>query len=156
MFNRPYKCPVCFSVFRTESGMKSHLAHSHETPAALEAQSKAYEAKLLHTEAENKELKITLNTAMTNQLASLQTQAELVEEMKKLRGALDSQQQQLLILELFIALNSKGNLPDLTPLLSGQNNKTGASDSNEKPQLGNSDGGSIDSNSNTDDNPHDL
>jgi hypothetical protein len=46
MEDKPYKCPKCFSGFKTESGMKCHLGRQHETPAALDAIGKDYEAKL--------------------------------------------------------------------------------------------------------------
>jgi len=57
MVSRPYKCPLCHSAFRNESGMKWHLAHRHEIPAAIDALGKDYEAKASALEKENSELK---------------------------------------------------------------------------------------------------
>ena len=45
MVSRPYKCPLCHSAFRNESGMKWHLAHRHEIPNAFDALGKDYEIK---------------------------------------------------------------------------------------------------------------
>jgi chromosome segregation ATPase len=57
MVSRPYKCPLCHSAFRNESGMKWHLAHRHEIQAATDALGKDYEAKASALEKENSELK---------------------------------------------------------------------------------------------------
>lgn len=57
MVSRPYKCPLCHSVFRNESGMKWHVAHGHEIPAALDALGKEYEAKVANLNEENTMLK---------------------------------------------------------------------------------------------------
>jgi hypothetical protein len=57
MVSRPYKCPLCHSAFRNESGMMWHLAHKHEIPAAQDALGKKYEAKLSAIEEKNSELK---------------------------------------------------------------------------------------------------
>jgi DNA repair exonuclease SbcCD ATPase subunit len=57
MVNRPYSCPLCHSAFRNESGMKWHLAHKHEIPAALDALGKKYDEKLSALEKENSQLK---------------------------------------------------------------------------------------------------
>ena len=53
MVSRPYKCPLCHSTFRNESGMKWHLAHRHEIPAAFDALGKDYEAKIADLNQEN-------------------------------------------------------------------------------------------------------
>ncbi len=34
MPSRQYKCPLCHSAFRNESGMKWHIAHKHEIELA--------------------------------------------------------------------------------------------------------------------------
>lgn len=57
MVSRPYSCPLCHSAFRNESGMKWHLAHKHEIPAAIDALGKDYEAKASALEKENSQLK---------------------------------------------------------------------------------------------------
>ena len=57
MVSRPYKCPLCHSAFKNESGMKWHLAHRHEIPAAFDALGKEYEAKVSALEKENTQLK---------------------------------------------------------------------------------------------------
>jgi len=46
MVERPYKCPLCHSAFRNESGMKWHLAHRHEVPRAFDALNENYESKI--------------------------------------------------------------------------------------------------------------
>lgn len=61
MVDRPYKCPLCHSAFRNESGMKWHVAHRHEVPAALDALGKDYEAKTASLKEENSQLKQKLN-----------------------------------------------------------------------------------------------
>ena len=61
MVDRPYKCPLCHSAFRNESGMKWHVAHRHEVPAALDALGKDYEAKTTSLKEENSQLKQKLN-----------------------------------------------------------------------------------------------
>jgi len=57
MVNRPYKCPLCHSAFRNESGMKWHIAHRHEIPTAFDALGKDYEAKTTNLLEENAALK---------------------------------------------------------------------------------------------------
>ena len=53
MVSRPYKCPLCHSTFRNESGMKWHLAHRHEIPNAFDALGKDYEDKIVNLSQEN-------------------------------------------------------------------------------------------------------
>lgn len=53
MVSRPYKCPLCQSAFRNESGMKWHISHRHEIPAAFDALGKDYEAKIANLNQEN-------------------------------------------------------------------------------------------------------
>ena len=57
MPSRAYKCPLCHSAFRNESGMKWHLAHRHEVPTAFDALGKEYETKLVSLQDENTLLK---------------------------------------------------------------------------------------------------
>ncbi len=57
MVSRPYKCPLCHSTFRNESGMKWHIAHRHEIPTAFDALGKDYEAKVTNLQEENALLK---------------------------------------------------------------------------------------------------
>ncbi len=57
MPDRQYKCPLCHSAFRNESGMKWHLAHRHEIPAAFDALGKDYETKIAGLQQENDLLK---------------------------------------------------------------------------------------------------
>ena len=57
MVSRPYKCPLCHSAFKNESGMKWHLIHRHEIPAAFDALGKEYDAKVSALEQENGQLK---------------------------------------------------------------------------------------------------
>ena len=63
MPSRPYKCPVCHSAFRNESGMKWHLAHRHEVPGAVDALDKKYETKIVGLQDENTLLKQKLERA---------------------------------------------------------------------------------------------
>ena len=57
MVSRPYKCPLCHSTFRNESGMKWHIAHRHEIPNAFDAIGKDYETKTTSLLEENALLK---------------------------------------------------------------------------------------------------
>ena len=57
MVSRPYKCPLCHSTFRNESGMKWHIAHRHEMPTAFDALGKDYETKATNLLEENNLLK---------------------------------------------------------------------------------------------------
>ncbi len=57
MPNRPYKCPLCHSVFKTESGMKWHIAHRHEIPTAFDTLCQDYEAKTGSLQDDNIRLK---------------------------------------------------------------------------------------------------
>ena len=57
MVSRPYKCPLCHSTFRNESGMKWHIAHRHEIPTAFDALGKDYETKTTSLLEENALLK---------------------------------------------------------------------------------------------------
>ncbi len=57
MVSRPYKCPLCHSTFRNESGMKWHIAHRHEIPNAFDALGKDYETKTTSLLEENALLK---------------------------------------------------------------------------------------------------
>lgn len=61
MPNRPYKCPLCHSVFRTESGMEWHIAHRHQIPTAFDALGKDYEAKTMSLQNDNAQLKQKLD-----------------------------------------------------------------------------------------------
>lgn len=69
MVSRPYKCPLCQSAFRNESGMKWHISHRHEIPAAFDALGKDYEAKTANLNQENALLK--------EQVKQLQNELEL-------------------------------------------------------------------------------
>ena len=57
MVSRPYKCPLCHSTFRNESGMKWHIAHRHEIPTAFDLLGKDYETKTTSLLEENALLK---------------------------------------------------------------------------------------------------
>lgn len=57
MVSRPYKCPLCHSTFRNESGMNWHLSHRHEIPAAIDALGKEYEERIRNLQEENVTLK---------------------------------------------------------------------------------------------------
>ena len=87
MVSRPYKCPLCHSAFRNESGMKWHIAHRHEIPTAFDALGKDYEDKIRNLQEENVTLKkkieqLERELAQTN-VALIREQAEKMEEMAK-------------------------------------------------------------------------
>jgi hypothetical protein len=79
MVSRPYECPLCQSAFRSESGMKWHLVHRHETPAAFDALAKDYQAKDAKLVEDNGLLKKTADQLEAEldqvKLALLQEQA---------------------------------------------------------------------------------
>ena len=84
MVSRPYKCPLCHSAFKVESGMKWHLAHRHEIPAATDALGKDYEDKVTYLREENAQLiekidKLEKVLSQTN-LAFMQEQGERIKE----------------------------------------------------------------------------
>ncbi len=60
MVSRPYKCPLCNSAFRNESGMKWHIAHRHEIPTAFDALGKDYEATTTSLREEKHQLEVKL------------------------------------------------------------------------------------------------
>lgn len=91
MPERPYKCSVCHSTFRNESGMKWHMAHRHEIPVAFDALGKDYEAKIASIEEENiqKEQQLVQVRAelIENQIALLEersARAEALAQVKRL------------------------------------------------------------------------
>ena len=51
------KCPLCLSSFRTESGMKWHLMHKHEVPAAMDAIGKEYKVQIEELQVQIDQLK---------------------------------------------------------------------------------------------------
>ncbi len=53
MVSRAYKCPLCNSAFRNESGMKWHIAHRHEIPTAFDALGKDYETRITNLHEKN-------------------------------------------------------------------------------------------------------
>ena len=90
MVSRPYKCPLCHSAFRNESGMKWHIAHRHEIPNAFDALGKDYEAKVAKLSEENVLLKkeveqLEKDLAQAN-VALMQEQAERLEESAQVIG----------------------------------------------------------------------
>ena len=89
MVSRPYKCPLCHSTFRNESGMKWHIAHRHEIPTAFDALGKDYETKTTSLLEENallekkvKQLEMALEQAkidlMQERVEKLQEAAEVI------------------------------------------------------------------------------
>ena len=87
MVSRPYKCPLCHAAFRNESGMKWHIAHRHEIPAAFDALGKDYECKITNMQEENALLKKKLEQLemelQETKIALVQEQAEKIEEAAK-------------------------------------------------------------------------
>lgn len=53
MVNRPYQCPECSRVFKTESGRKWHLTHQHEINRAINMLDGEWESKLSGLKDEN-------------------------------------------------------------------------------------------------------
>ena len=84
MVSRPYKCSLCNSAFRNESGMKWHIAHRHEIPTAFDALGKDYEAKTINLQEENVLLKKKLEQIERElertQIALIQEQGERSKE----------------------------------------------------------------------------
>ena len=93
MLEKPYKCPVCHSSFRTESGMMSHLSRQHETDRAVDEVRKTYEVIIAEQnkdiaqnkqEAENSRALALRTTSDNARLISLVT--SLQDEIKDLRA----------------------------------------------------------------------
>ena len=84
MVSRPYKCPLCTSAFRNESGMKWHIAYRHEIPNAFDALGKEYEANALSLKEENalfrKNLEQLTRELERTKLALLKEQEEKLKE----------------------------------------------------------------------------
>lgn len=87
MVNRPYKCPLCNSAFRNESGMQWHIAHRHQIPTAFDALGKEYEAKYTNLLDENAMLKKKVEQIETelqkSQMDLIQVQVEKTEQLVK-------------------------------------------------------------------------
>ena len=77
MVSRSYKCPLCHSTFRNESGMKWHIAHRHEIPNAFDALGKDYETKTASLLEENALLKKKVKQL---EMALEQAQIDLMQE----------------------------------------------------------------------------
>ena len=75
MVSRPYKCPLCHSVFRNESGMKWHIAHRHDIPTAFDALGKDQAAKTLSLQSENQALRNNVEV-LTRELERTRTDLE--------------------------------------------------------------------------------
>jgi peptidoglycan hydrolase CwlO-like protein len=88
MVSRPYKCSLCHSVFRDESGMKWHIAHGHEIPAAFDALGKDYEAKTLKLQEENSMLRKNLEEIKTEldrtRMTLLQERGERADDLARI------------------------------------------------------------------------
>ena len=78
MPDRPYKCPLCHSVFRNESGMKWHIAHRHEIPTAFDTLGKDYETKIVGLQDETIQLKEKLDRV---ERELLETKLKLAEKV---------------------------------------------------------------------------
>lgn len=77
MVSRPYKCPLCHSAFRNESGMKWHIAHRHEIPTAFDVLGKDYDAMVTKLSEENSLLKKKVEEL---KMALKQTEIDLLQE----------------------------------------------------------------------------
>ena len=108
MVSRPYKCPLCHSVFRNESGMKWHIAHRHEIPTAFDALGKDYEIKTTTLLEENALLKKKVKQL---EMALEQTQIDLLQERgEKLKEAAEVMKLNNDIQKMVMALVFRDNL----------------------------------------------
>ena len=105
MSDRPYKCPLCHSHFRNESGMKWHVAHRHELPAALDALGKDYEAKTKSLQEENTQLKQRVDQ-IERELEYTEV-ASLKEKAAKLAANAEIEQLNKDLLKMTIALAAR-------------------------------------------------
>jgi len=82
MVSRPYKCPLCHSAFRNESGMKWHISHRHEIPAAFDALGKDYKAEITNLNQEivlkNKKAEQLEKELQETQIALMREKAEKI------------------------------------------------------------------------------
>jgi hypothetical protein len=82
MVSRPYKCPLCHSAFRNESGMKWHVSHRHEIPAAFDALGKDYKAEIANLNQEialkNKKAELLEKELQDTQIALMQEKTEKI------------------------------------------------------------------------------
>ena len=84
MVSRPYKCPLCHSTFRNESGMKWHIAHRHEIPNAFDALGKDYEIQATNLLEENALLKKKVeNLEMKLSQAEIDLMQERAEKLRE-------------------------------------------------------------------------
>ena len=84
MVSRPYKCPLCHSAFRNESGMKWHIAHRHEIPTSFDALGKDYEAAVTNLREENNLLKKKLEQVQRDlEQTELAVMRERVEKLQE-------------------------------------------------------------------------
>ena len=108
MVSRPYKCPLCHSTFRNESGMKWHIAHRHEIPNALDIIGKDYETKSTNLLEENALLK---NKVREPEMALEQTKIDLMRERgEKLKEATEVMKLNNAIQKMAIAIVFRDNL----------------------------------------------
>lgn len=105
MQDRPYECPLCHSAFRNESGMKWHVAHRHEVPAALDALAKDYEAKTRSLQEQNDQLKQRVDE-LERQLEYAEV-ASLQERAAKLAANAEIEQLNKDLLKVTIALAAR-------------------------------------------------
>ena len=108
MVNRPYKCPLCHSTFRNESGMKWHIAHRHEIPNAFDALGKDYETKATSLLEGNALLKKQVKEL---EMALEQTKIDLMQERgEKLKEATEVMKLNNAIQKMAIAIVFRNNL----------------------------------------------
>lgn len=108
MVIRRFECPRCMSAFRTESGMKWHLAHKHELPAAMDAIGKNYEVKIEESQTQNDRLKLELEK--TKALLQSTQMSLLSQAAAKNKALLDNQHLVNLVTELMINITALSSL----------------------------------------------
>ena len=119
MVNRLYKCPLCHSTFKGESGMKWHVAHRHEIPNAFDALGKDYETKTTNLLEENalleKKVQLLELKLQQSQIELIQEQAQKVlesAEVVKLNKDIQKMAMALVLRDYLIKEKLNIELPD--------------------------------------------
>jgi septal ring factor EnvC (AmiA/AmiB activator) len=119
MVSRPYKCPLCHSAFRNESGMKWHISHRHEIPAAFDALGKDYKAEITNLNQEivlkNKKAEQLEKELQETQIALMREKAEKIAanaKIAELENAIQKMMMMIAVRDILIKERLNIELPN--------------------------------------------